>query len=238
VLAGVRRKNSYPQLEGFQQPDLAPHKCGAAFFEVKKMALDHSCQVQRHPLSERGDDCYTTPACATEALRRHVQLPRRLWECGCGDGTGILDPLRAAGHEVIGSDLVDFGRPDCFWRRDFLMERKAPDGCEGIITNPPFKLAEEFVAHALELSPLVFMLLRLAFYEAGTGPQRKHKLRARILDDIPPARIYAFRKRLPMMHRDRWAGKKGNSGMAFAWFCWDQAHRGPTEIHRISWERL
>src|SRR5262249_20715118 len=66
-----------------------------------------------------------TPPCATEALLRHVQLPRRLWEPACGDGTGILDPLRAAGHEVIGSDLVDYGRPDCFWRRDFLMEPKA-----------------------------------------------------------------------------------------------------------------
>ena len=30
------------------------------------------------------------------------------------DGTGILEALRAAGHEVIGTDLVDYGRPDCF----------------------------------------------------------------------------------------------------------------------------
>jgi hypothetical protein len=103
------------------------------------VVLDHSCQVQRHTLAERGDDAYMTPPVATEALVRRVKLPRRLWECACGDGTGILDPLRAAGHEVIGSDLVDYGRPDCFWRRDFLMERKLPDGCEGIVTNPPYK---------------------------------------------------------------------------------------------------
>src|SRR5262245_53124619 len=105
--------------------------CGAG------IVLDHTGQVHRHALAERGDDAYMTPPCATEALFRHVKLPHRLWECACGDGTGILDPLRAAGHEVIGSDLVDYGRPDCFWRRDFLLERKAPDGCEGIITNPP-----------------------------------------------------------------------------------------------------
>src|SRR5262249_44338130 len=101
------------------------------------VVLDHSCQVQRHPLRERGDDAYMTPPCATEALLRHVKLPPKLWECACGDGTGILDVLSAHGHEGIGSDLGDYGRPDCFWRRDFLMERKAPDGCEGIITNPP-----------------------------------------------------------------------------------------------------
>jgi hypothetical protein len=166
-----------------------------------------------------------------------VKLPHRLWECACGDGTGILDVLRAHGHEVIGSDLVNYGRPDCFWRRDFLMELKAPDGCEAIITNPPNKLAEQFIAHALELSPFVVMLLRLAFYEAGSGKQSKHKLRRHVLDEIPPAHLLTFRKRLPMMHRRGWKGKKGNSGMAFSWFIWDRSHSGPTTIERISWER-
>jgi hypothetical protein len=170
-----------------------------------------------------------TPPCATKAMRRHVQLPHRLWECACGDGAGILDVLRAAGHEVIGSDLVDYGRPDCFWRRDFLMERKAPDGCEAIITNPPYKLVEHFVEHALELSPLVVILLRLAFYES--------ERRCAILEDCGLARMLVFRKRLPMMHRLDWEGRKGNSGMAFAWFVWDRSHVGPTTIERISWER-
>ena len=191
--------------------------------------LDHSCQVACHPLSERGDDAYMTPPCATEALLRHVTLPHRLWECACGDGTGILDPLRAAGHEVIGSDLVDYGRPDVFWRRDFLMERKVPDGCEGICTNPPFKLAAQFVAHALELSPLVVMLLRLAFLES--------ERRCAILEERGLQRILCFRKRLPMMHRRGWDGHKGKSGMAFAWFVWDRGHAGPATIERISWER-
>jgi hypothetical protein len=31
-------------------------------------------------------------------------------------------------------------------------------------------------------------------------------------------------------------GPKANSGMAFAWYIWDRAHRGPTIIDRISWE--
>jgi len=191
--------------------------------------LDHSCQVQRHPLAERGNDCYTTPAVATEALLRHVELPRKLWEPACGNGIGILDVLRAHDHEVIGSDLVDYGRPDCFWRRDFLMERKAPDGCQGICTNPPYKLVEQFVAHALELSPLVVMLLRLAFLES--------ERRCGILEDRGLARVLVFRKRLPMMHRRGWEGRKANSGMAFAWFCWRRGYAGPPKLHRISWER-
>jgi hypothetical protein len=114
------------------------------------MALDHSCQVQRSSLSERGDDSYSTPAVAVEALLRskQVKIPHWIWEPAAGHGN-IVDVLRAHGHQVLASDLVDYGRPDFFSRRDFLLERKAPDGCELILTNPPFKLAEEFVEHAL-----------------------------------------------------------------------------------------
>ena len=116
----------------------------------------------------------------------------------------IVDVLRAAGHEVIGSDLVDYGDPTHFYRRDFLMERKAPDGCEGIVMNAPFKLAAEFVAHALDLCPLVIAVGALAFMESErrTATPRRPGL----------ARIHVFRNRLPMMHRHGWAGTEGQLG--------------------------
>jgi hypothetical protein len=44
------------------------------------MALDHSRQVQRHPLAERGHDLYETPDVAVEALLRVERLPHRIWE--------------------------------------------------------------------------------------------------------------------------------------------------------------
>lgn len=189
--------------------------------------LDHSCQVQRHTLADRKDDLYETPSVAVDSLLRVEKLPQYLWEPAAGPGS-IVKVLRAAGHTVLASDLVDYGVDSHFHGRDFLMERKAPDGCQGIITNPPFKLAEEFVEHALELCPRVIMLLRLAFLESDR--------RRGILEGRGLARVHVYRKRLPMMHRAEWAGRKANSGMAFAWFCWDAAHIGPTELHRISWE--
>jgi hypothetical protein len=45
--------------------------------------------------------------------------------------------------------------------------------------------------------------------------------------------VHVFRRRLPMMHRDGWAGPKASSAIAFAWFCWSRDHRGPTVIDRI-----
>jgi hypothetical protein len=63
------------------------------------------------------------------------------------------------------------------------------------------------------------------------------KRRTPILEDAGLKHIFAFRKRLPMMHRVGWEGRKANSGMAFAWFVWDRSHVGPMTIDRISWER-
>jgi len=184
-----------------------------------------SSGTARGPLRDRGNDLYETPECATLALLRVEQLPKRIWEPACGRGA-IVRVLRAHGHEVLASDLIDYGDPTCFYRRDFLLEHKLPKCCECILTNPPFSLAEEFVEHALELCPYVIMLLRLAFLES--------ERRSHILDTGSLARIHVFRRRLPMMHRDGWTGPKTSSAMAFAWFVWDRGHIGPATINRVS----
>jgi hypothetical protein len=190
------------------QPPVSTRNFSSRFFVM----LDHSCQAHRHALAERGNDLYETPTCAVEALLRNERLPKVIWKPACGRGA-IVTPLRAAGYEVIASDLVDYGiaiTPPGYWRRDFLMERELPIGARAIVTNPPYKLAEQFVAHAIEICPLVIMLLRLAFYES--------ERRSHILDNGALARIHVFRKRLPMMHRANWTGPKASSGIAFAWF--------------------
>jgi hypothetical protein len=191
------------------------------------MALDHSCQVQRHPHDERGHDLYETPAVAVEALLRVEPLPRQIWEPAAGRGA-IVNVLRAHGHDVLASDLIDYGVPGQeVW--DFL---EIDPGCYPlrgcIVTNPPYKLAQPFVEHALRLCPKVVMLMRLAFLES--------ERRCGILENAGLARVHVFRKRLPMMHRAEWAGRKANSGMAFAWFVWERGHQGPAELRRLSWE--
>lgn len=189
--------------------------------------LDHSCQVNRAPLIERRGDCYDTPAVAVHALLKVERLPFRIWEPACGTGN-IVKVLRESGRDVIATDLNNRGCPDSLDRIDFLLPCRF-DGVQAIVTNPPFSLAERFVATALERAPLVIMLLRLAFLES--------ERRSSILEGRGLARIHQFRKRLPMMHRAGWEGRKANSGMAFCWMVWDRNHAGPTTIDRISWER-
>ena len=181
----------------------------------------------RAPLSERGNDLYETPPEAVTALLKVEQLPEIIWEPACGPGS-IVKVLRSAGHKVYATDLVDYGCPDSENRFDFLMERLPSFHVGAIVTNPPFKLGRQFVTHALTLCPKVIMLLRLAFLEGSS--------RGTILDGGHLARVHVFRNRLPRMHRAGWEGPKSSSSIAFAWFVWDQAHRGPTELHRVSWK--
>jgi hypothetical protein len=120
----------------------------------------------RAPLAERKDDLYETPDVAVHALLRAEPIPRIVWEPCCGSGN-IVKVLRGAGHRVYASDLVNYGCPGADHRIDFLLERTIPYGAQAVCTNPPFKLAEQFVAHALDLGVLkIVMLLRLAFLES------------------------------------------------------------------------
>jgi hypothetical protein len=120
--------------------------------------LDHSCQVQRHSYAERGLDLYETPPAAVRALLRVERIPCRIWEPAAGRGA-IVNVLRAAGHQVIASDIADYRIPSHFANRDFLAESKLPAGVEMILTNPPFQIVESFTAHALDLCPRVILLL-------------------------------------------------------------------------------
>ena len=43
--------------------------------------------------------------------------------------------------------------------------------------------------------------------------------------------------RLPILHRDVWAGNRVSNPTAFAWFVGESDHTGKPEIDRISWNR-
>jgi hypothetical protein len=179
----------------------------------------------RHALADRGDDFYPSPPEATWGLlaAEHRHMPLRLWEPACGDGA-IVRPLRAAGYKVFASDLVDRGCPGALAGVDFLMELHAPAGLAGIVTNPPYKLAQEFIDVALDFSGYVAVLLRLQFLES--------EKRRPLFERWPLAAVHVFSSRLPMMHRDGWDGPRTGSQQAFAWFVFDQRR---ANANRLSW---
>jgi hypothetical protein len=178
-------------------------------------AFDWRKHLHIHPAAE------LFPLMAEAELR----LPHWIWEPAAGRGA-IVNVLRDHGHAVVASDLIKYDF-DLHFVRDFLTTTKAPVDVECIITNPPFQIINEFVAHALDLVPRVIMLARLAFLES--------ERRTEILEHRGLARVHIFRNRLPMMHRDGWAGPRASNAVAFGWFVWERDHTGPTTIDRISW---
>jgi hypothetical protein len=182
----------------------------------------------RHALSERGNDLYETPPEATRALIRHVALPPFIWEPAAGRGA-IARELRAAGHAVHMTDLADYegADPGIMSGVDFLLERQAPV-VGAIVTNPPYKLADQFIRHGLSLGLPVIVLLRLMAIE---GSKRSDIIDGHLHE------VWAGKERLPGMHRDGWDGPRNASTSApFAWFVFRPEKRvGPTALHRMSW---
>jgi hypothetical protein len=165
--------------------------------------LDHSCQVQRHAHVERGHDLYETPSVAVEALLRVLGLPTVIWEPAYGRGA-IANVLCAHGHQVVCSDLIDYGTdPTAIHGMDFLKATKVPDGVGCIVTNPPYMPANEFTAYALELCPNVVMLLRLAFLES--------ERRSPILDGAGLRRVFVLLPKMPSSPEDVHVQRRASS---------------------------
>lgn len=191
--------------------------------------MAYRAQPKTHSHAERGDDFYATPPEAVHALLSVYTPPERIWEPACGDGA-IVYVLRGAGHDVVATDLNDWGCPFSRSRIDFLMEQKPPAQCHCIITNPPYRLMEQFVAHAVLLVPQVVMLGRLAFLES--------ERRTRLLEESGLHRVIVFRNRLPMMHRYGWTGPTNSNATAFAWFCWKRGYSAAPRLERVSWRPI
>ncbi len=181
--------------------------------------------AQRTGHSEREThDFYPTWPAATRSLIAVEPFAGSIWEPACGDGA-MSRVLEAAGHEVISTDLVDrgFGDGDC----DFLMEWKprAPN----IVTNPPFRWAQQFVDRALQLTTgKVALFLRLAFLE---GQER-----GRWLPSTPLARVWIMSRRVPIAKgRLPNSDEQGGGVIAFAWFVWEHGHSAPPSIGWLDW---
>lgn len=189
-------------------------------------SLSRTGNPGRAPLKDRGADLYETPPEAVRALLKVEALPPHIWEPAAGRGA-IVGVLRELGHTVYASDLIDYQQEAQHAGVDFLMEYRAPMFCDAIVTNPPFKMVDEFARKAIELVPRTCMLLRLAYLESVGREDVLNRL----------ARLYVFRNRLPRMHRDGWDGPVATSTIAFAWFVFEQYHSGPAELYWITWEK-
>ena len=185
-------------------------------------------------------DDFPTPPWATRALF-DVVLPtlgidlagRAIWEPACNRGL----TARVIGEHVRtvhASDVHDYGFAGASVG-SFVGEGVdvAPTPAHlnigAVITNPPFNLAEAFVARALEIAPVCALLLRLSWIE-GVGRFKT------IFEPRPPAAVGVFCERVAMV-KGGWR-PDASTAAAYAWFVWEPSVGGQT-VHqgqtRVIW---
>ncbi|ARO22921.1 hypothetical protein TAL182_CH01108 [Rhizobium sp. TAL182] len=191
---------------------------------------------------DRGENFYQTPACATRTLLAFESFSPTIWESSCGLGA-ISRVLEEAGYEVVLTDLVDrqtvTQHGELQGVGDFLASQpEAPGEGHDICTNPPYgEVLNDYVAHALRVHKprKMALLLNLNFLCGFDDDARNF-----VMDENPPARVYVFKRRLPMMHREGYEGPKASSRMNTAWFVWERQDDGSygdtTVVKRVDWK--
>src|SRR4051812_13981425 len=131
----------------------------ATWSEVRQMNAHHDKNTSHAVMARRFEprdsrDDFPAPPWAARALFEHVlgdDRPSRRMSC--------LEPAFGAGHmaevlkeyveRVDARDAYDYGYGDV---RDFLLEPYRAGSYDWVITNPPFRLAQEFVIKGLEVA--------------------------------------------------------------------------------------
>jgi hypothetical protein len=191
---------------------------------------------------DRGQNFYQTPDVATISLLAHESFTSTVFDPACGYNA-IGRVFEAHGYDVILSDIEDRGAISeagiVQSVGDFLLSKPEAVG-EGpdIVTNPPYgEVLNAFIAHALRVyKPRKLALLLNLNVLAGFADEDRNF----VMDECPPARIYVFKRRLPMMHREGYEGPKASSRMNTAWVVWERQEDGSygdtTIMRRIDWK--
>lgn len=172
----------------------------------------HATRAQRIEAHKSLDD-FPTPAWSTRALIEHVIGPETVrsmtcWEPAANRG-GMVRPLHEYFREVVGTDVHDYGAG--FPVVDFLFPGD-PRTVDWIITNPPFRLAEQFALKAIATATVgVALLVRTQFLE-GRGRFE------RLFSQYPPAVVAQFVERAPMV-KGR-LDREASTATAYAWVLW------------------
>ena len=108
--------------------------------------------------------------------------------------------------------------------RDFLTYPYEANAVDWVITNPPFRLAEEFVLRALHVARQgVAILARTVFLESSGRYSA-------LFRDIPPSKFAQFVERVPMV-RGR-LDERASTATGYAWLVWE---KGVSGAPRLMW---
>jgi hypothetical protein len=166
------------------------------------------------------NDYYATSPKAAEMLLGLEEF-NNILEPACGEGH-LSKVFISKNKKVLSTDLINRGYGETKNFFDY-------DTWNGdIITNPPYKYAQEFIEHSLKIIPngrKVAMFLKIQFLE---GKKRK-----KLFEKCPPKTIYISSSRLLCAKNGKFGkgiGFISSSAVAYAWFVWHKGYSGDTII--------
>ncbi len=183
----------------------------------------HAVMAQRNEPKDSRDD-FPTPPWATRGLFEHVLSDKTALA-----NKSCLEPACGAGHmarvlkeyfgQVQYADAYRYGYGPV---RDFLTYPYETNAVDWVITNPPFRLAEEFVLRAIRVAREgVAILARTVFLES-IG-RYDHTFR-----DHPPSKFAQFTERVPMV-RGRLDGN-ASTATSYAWLVWENGNQAAPRL--------
>jgi hypothetical protein len=170
--------------------------------------------------AREADDWYVEPEWCSRRLFEEEKFEGTICDPAAGGGN-IIRSAAAVGLDTIAFDTVDRGFP-LYSMGDFLTSGSCHDN---FVCNPPFALAEAFLARALKNSHRKVALLLPANWVQGDK-------RSRMLAATPLRRVYFITPRpsMPPGHVLAAGDKPGNGTTDYAWFVWLRGYDGSPEV--------
>lgn len=141
-----------------------------------------------------------------------------VWEPAAGMGH-ISNSIEPHFANVYSSDLIDRG---CGYDTFDFLGYRGDKKVDWVITNPPFKHAQEFIEKSLDVANIgVAMFLKIQFLE---GKKRKE-----LFKNTPLKHVYVFSARQTIFTGGEEFDEKGKrraNTMCFAWFVWEKGYEG------------
>jgi len=186
-----------------------------------KKSVFTSLGASSHAQEEREThDYYATEPKALELLLELETFSNNIWECACGGGH-LSEVFWNAGYNVKSTDLID--RNYASELIDFIGIDNVEMWDGDIVTNPPYKYAEQFVEKALSLIPKgkkVAMFMGIQFLEG--------KKRREFLKRFPIKTVYVSSSRLNCAKNGDFVKYNNNSARCYAWYIWEKGYNGDT----------
>jgi hypothetical protein len=189
----------------------------------------HAVMAQRAEPHDSLDD-FPTPPWATRALLEHVIHRFNFitgrdiaWEPACNRGH-MAQPLAEYFGAVITSDVADYGLAGTI-QHDFLLPFVPfKVSVDWTISNPPFRLAEQFITRMAEVSRVGYAVLARTSFLEGVG---RHD---NLFSKNPPSVVAQFSERVPMV-KGRY-DPDASTATSYCWLVWftDGPNRAPTRM--------